>query len=186
MLLSDLLASRGHERWWQCRRWRRTAFSPTLSAAASWTCSTDSCSSSSETEGNSLEHSCQTNAQPLTTAHTRTLLVSAHTVLLSTLPLPSPTSTTAARHSTFDQYSNLVLAGCVERHIQPPHYADEPVGSTILRGENIVLMGALRTRDMAGLTESSLAEVRRLREEERGKGGDEELRLKEDDEFVIY
>ena len=88
--------------------------------------------------------------------------------------------------STFDQYSNVVLDACVERHIQPPHYADEQVGSQILRGENIVLMGALRTREMKGMTQTTVAEVKRLREEERRKGGDEELRLKEDDDFAIY
>lgn len=74
----------------------------------------------------------------------------------------------------------------MERHIQPPHYADEHVGSQILRGENIVLMGALRTREVKGLTATTVAEVKRLREEERRRGGDDELRLKEDDDFAIY
>ena len=88
--------------------------------------------------------------------------------------------------STFDQYSNIVLSGCVERHIQPPHYADEHVGSAILRGENIVLMGALRSRELSGLTATTVQEVKRLREEQRRKEGDDELRLKEDDYFAIY
>ena len=88
--------------------------------------------------------------------------------------------------STFDQYSNVVLSGCVERHFHAPYYADEHVGSQILRGENIVLMGALRTREVKGLTATSVSEVKRLREEERRKGGDDELRLKEDDDFAIY
>ena len=90
--------------------------------------------------------------------------------------------------STFDQYSNVVLEGCVERHIQPPYYADEPVGSQIVRGENIVLMGAVRTRELKGLTATTLHEVQRLREQERSRqqADDEQLRLKEDDDFAIY
>ena len=81
----------------------------------------------------------------------------------------------------------MVLENCIERHFHPPYYADEAVGSQILRGENIVLLGAMRTREVKGLTATTVQEVKKLQEEERKKGGDDELRLKlEDDDFAIY
>ena len=80
-----------------------------------------------------------------------------------------------------------MLHHSVERHILPPYYADEPLGLQILRGENIVLLGSLRTKDMKGLTLTSVQEVKALKEEQRKKGGGEdEMKLREDDDFALY
>jgi hypothetical protein len=81
----------------------------------------------------------------------------------------------------------VVLHHCVERHILPPFYADEPVGLQILRGENIVLLGGLRTRELKGLTQTSVQDIRQKREEQRkAGGGEDDMKLKEDDDFALY
>jgi hypothetical protein len=80
-----------------------------------------------------------------------------------------------------------VLHQCSERHIVPPFYADEMLGTHILRGENIVLMGTLRTRELKGMQATSVDDIKRRMEEEKKKGGGEEMRIKEeDDDFAIY
>ena len=68
-----------------------------------------------------------------------------------------------------------------------PYYADELLGTHILRGENIVLLGGLRSRELLGLQQTSVADIKRRKEEERKKGGGDELRIREDDEeFAMY
>lgn len=44
---------------------------------------------------------------------------------------------------SFDQYSNVVLEGVVERTVAGARYADKRVGLLLLRGENIVLLGEI-------------------------------------------
>ena len=48
---------------------------------------------------------------------------------------------------TFDQFSNIVLEEAVERVVVERAYADVPLGLYIVRGENVVLMGALAAGD---------------------------------------
>eukprot|EP00919_Chromeraceae_sp_WS-2016_P006003 GHVR01014118.1.p1 GENE.GHVR01014118.1~~GHVR01014118.1.p1 ORF type:complete len:139 (+),score=25.91 GHVR01014118.1:30-419(+) len=43
----------------------------------------------------------------------------------------------------FDQYANLMLEGTSERFVDSIYYADIFVGNIIIRGENVVLFGAL-------------------------------------------
>lgn len=92
-------------------------------------------------------------------------------------------------YSTFDQYSNIVLHQCVERVIHVPYYADEHLGTQILRGEHIVLMGTLKHRDMIGMTLTTVADVREKAakdKELKGLTGEEDLRVKDDDDFGLY
>jgi len=42
---------------------------------------------------------------------------------------------------SFDQFSNFVLEACWERTVVGDKYSDESVGTEIVRGENLVLMG---------------------------------------------
>eukprot|EP00897_Mesotaenium_endlicherianum_P003796 jgi/Mesen1/3444/ME000194S02589 len=44
---------------------------------------------------------------------------------------------------SFDQFANVVLEGAVERIIVGEQYCDLPLGLYIIRGENLVLIGAL-------------------------------------------
>ena len=62
---------------------------------------------------------------------------------------------------SFDQFGNLVLARTVERKVFGTTYADKAVGTYILRGENIVLLGEIdpAREDGSGLKQVPLAEV---------------------------
>ena len=82
----------------------------------------------------------------------------------------------------------MVLQHCVERHVLPPFYADESVGLQILRGESIVLLGSLRTKELRGMTAKPVAELKQLKEAARKQqgSGEDEWRMKEDDEFALY
>lgn len=68
---------------------------------------------------------------------------------------------------SFDQFGNLVLSRTVERIIVNTLYADKSVGTFILRGENIVLLGEIDPAKEAagGLTEVSEAEIQKARKE---------------------
>lgn len=47
---------------------------------------------------------------------------------------------------SYDQFANLVMSQVFERHIAGEHYADEPLGLFVVRGENIVFLGEVRLR----------------------------------------
>ena len=68
---------------------------------------------------------------------------------------------------SFDQFGNLVLSHTVERIIVNTLYADKPVGTFILRGENIVLLGEIDSAKEAagGLKQVSEAEIQKARKE---------------------
>jgi U6 snRNA-associated Sm-like protein LSm1 len=76
-------------------------------------------------------------------------------------------------HSTFDQYSTIVLANCIERHIVGNHYCDEPLGLHIIRGDSIILLAPLRSLKMDGkaangqrYTSISLKEILEMKKNE--------------------
>jgi U6 snRNA-associated Sm-like protein LSm1 len=48
---------------------------------------------------------------------------------------------------SFDQFSNIVLEECVERVVVDNCYADVPLGTYVVRGENVVLLGNLGDDD---------------------------------------
>lgn len=64
---------------------------------------------------------------------------------------------------SFDQFGNLVLSKTVERIIVKKLYSDKSVGTYILRGENIVLLGEIDPAKEAegGLTSVSHAEIKK-------------------------
>lgn len=68
---------------------------------------------------------------------------------------------------SFDQFGNLVLSHTVERVIVDKLYADKSVGTFILRGENIVLLGEIDAEKEAagGLQQVSEAEIQKARKE---------------------
>ena len=68
---------------------------------------------------------------------------------------------------SFDQFGNLVLSHTVERLIVDKLYADKSVGTFILRGENIVLLGEIDAEKEAagGLQQVSEAEIQKARKE---------------------
>ncbi len=41
------------------------------------------------------------------------------------------------------QFSNIVLTGCVERIVHGARFADQPIGVSLIRGDNIVLLAEL-------------------------------------------
>ncbi len=47
---------------------------------------------------------------------------------------------------SFDQFANLVLERCVERVIVGVQYAEVHLGLHVVRGENVVLLGAMLSR----------------------------------------
>jgi len=51
---------------------------------------------------------------------------------------------------SFDQFSNIVLEETVERVVVDNQYADVPLGLYVVRGENVVLMGALEGGEAGG------------------------------------
>ena len=66
---------------------------------------------------------------------------------------------------SFDQFGNLVLSHTVERIIVNKLYADKSVGTFILRGENIVLLGEIdpAKESAGGLRSVSEAEIEKER-----------------------
>ena len=42
---------------------------------------------------------------------------------------------------SYDQFANVVLEGARERHVAGGQYADIPLGTMIIRGENIAMFG---------------------------------------------
>jgi len=52
---------------------------------------------------------------------------------------------------SFDQFSNVVLEGSVERIIVDKRYSDIPLGLYVVRGENVVLLGPLDEEKEANL-----------------------------------
>lgn len=71
---------------------------------------------------------------------------------------------------SFDQFSNIVLEEAVERVTVDTSFADLPLGLYIVRGENVVLLGALEGeawRAVAGHTRVSAAEISEMRAAER-------------------
>jgi len=71
---------------------------------------------------------------------------------------------------SFDQFSNIVLEEAVERVTVDTSFADLPLGLYIVRGENVVLLGALEGegwRSVAGHTRVSASEISEMRAAER-------------------
>ena len=66
---------------------------------------------------------------------------------------------------SFDQFSNVVLEGAVERHVVGSQYGDVPLGLYILRGENIVLLGEIddAKEQAMGLEKVSVEEILKAR-----------------------
>jgi len=88
---------------------------------------------------------------------------------------------------TFDQYSNIVLNNSVELLIESPFYAESSIGIQLLRGENIVLLGQLRSKELLGLTLISVEEVKQKKQQKGLEDNrEEELRIKEDEEFGLF
>lgn len=84
---------------------------------------------------------------------------------------------------SFDQYGNVVLEAVAERDMAGAKYADRPVGTVLLRGENLVLIGEIdREREAAAnadgtLVETDAAVVAMLAGEERVRREAERRRL---------
>ncbi|KAG1675445.1 hypothetical protein FOA52_001744 [Chlamydomonas sp. UWO 241] len=64
---------------------------------------------------------------------------------------------------SFDQFANLVLDSATERIIVGDSYCDCPLGLQLIRGENVVLMGAVDPDKEVpeGLTAVSEADIQR-------------------------
>ncbi|CDI86934.1 U6 snRNA-associated Sm-like protein LSm1, putative [Eimeria praecox] len=67
---------------------------------------------------------------------------------------------------SFDQYGNLMLEGCVQRIIVNACYNDIYQGVMIIRGENILLFGAVDESKPSGLESRPLWEVLEMHEEQ--------------------
>ena len=80
---------------------------------------------------------------------------------------PRSSKTLIGELQSFDQFGNLVLSHTVERIIVNTLYADKSVGTFILRGENIVLLGEIDPAKEAagGLKQVSEAEIQKARKE---------------------
>lgn len=65
---------------------------------------------------------------------------------------------------SFDQFANLVLEGSAERVISGTSFADVPLGTHVVRGENVVLLGRLDDGPAGdappGLTRAPAAQVK--------------------------
>lgn len=73
---------------------------------------------------------------------------------------------------SFDQFSNIVLEQCVERVTVDAVYADVPLGTYVVRGENVVILGDLADADagpppLAGHTRVSVEHIRRAQKAEK-------------------
>lgn len=67
---------------------------------------------------------------------------------------------------TFDQFGNLMLERCVQRTIVNTFYADVYLGVMIIRGENILLFGAIDESKHNPLEARPLWEVLEIEEEQ--------------------
>ncbi|KAA0150258.1 hypothetical protein FNF31_07066 [Cafeteria roenbergensis] len=64
--------------------------------------------------------------------------------------------------SSYDQFASVVLEKAVERHHAAGKYADTPVGTFVVRGENIVLIAELdeaKEKAHPALEKASMDEV---------------------------
>ena len=72
---------------------------------------------------------------------------------------------------SYDQFANVVLEGARERHVAGGQYADIPLGTMIIRGENIAMFGEIDEPLFdRRLVPSSLKSVFTLEDEERQVG----------------
>ncbi|CDJ35711.1 U6 snRNA-associated Sm-like protein LSm1, putative [Eimeria mitis] len=67
---------------------------------------------------------------------------------------------------SFDQYGNLMLEGCVQRIIVNTFYNDIYQGVMIIRGENILLFGAVDESKPSPLESRPLWEILQMHEEQ--------------------
>mmetsp|Transcript_48131 Transcript_48131/g.95005 ORF Transcript_48131/g.95005 Transcript_48131/m.95005 type:complete len:137 (-) Transcript_48131:118-528(-) len=68
----------------------------------------------------------------------------------------------------FDQYANLMLEATHERFVEKNFYADHFVGNVIIRGENVVLFGALdeqHEQQSGALKEKPFGEILSMQQE---------------------
>lgn len=90
---------------------------------------------------------------------------------------------------TVDQYSNLVLDNTVERHFCIPKkiYADDTLGTFLVRGDNIVILGDVdeNKEEASGLKGVSLQEVMEARAEIEEEGKEESEDDDDDNDNVI-
>ena len=73
---------------------------------------------------------------------------------------------------SFDQFSNIVLEQCVERVVVEAVYADVPLGTYVVRGENVVILGDLADAEQGpppldGHTRVSVEDIRRAKKAEK-------------------
>mmetsp|Transcript_12658 Transcript_12658/g.43964 ORF Transcript_12658/g.43964 Transcript_12658/m.43964 type:complete len:142 (+) Transcript_12658:3-428(+) len=71
---------------------------------------------------------------------------------------------------SFDQFSNIIMQETVERIVVGDLYADISLGTYIVRGENVVLMGQVDPNlehDMGGLRRVSEAEIKQAQKAEK-------------------
>jgi len=91
---------------------------------------------------------------------------------------------------SFDQYSNIVLHRCVELLVCGSLYAESPLGTHILRGESVVLMGTLSHRQMTGMQMVSVDEVKAQLAKQREASSltqtEEHMRVREEEDFALY
>eukprot|EP01100_Stratorugosa_tubuloviscum_P013880 TRINITY_DN714_c0_g1_i2.p1 TRINITY_DN714_c0_g1~~TRINITY_DN714_c0_g1_i2.p1 ORF type:complete len:131 (-),score=54.41 TRINITY_DN714_c0_g1_i2:374-766(-) len=60
---------------------------------------------------------------------------------------------------SFDQFANLVIESCCERIIIDNCYADYDLGTLIVRGENIVLIGEMSGKENENLQKADLDKI---------------------------
>jgi len=86
---------------------------------------------------------------------------------------------------SFDQYSNLILHQCIELFICGSIYAESPIGTHIVRGESIVLMGMINNRRMKGMEIKSVDEVKRAIQSSQTTI-QEQTTSREEEDYVLY
>lgn len=74
---------------------------------------------------------------------------------------------------SYDQFANVVIQDAVERRHVGRKCVDVPVGMYVLRGDNIVLLGAVDPAREAALTVVSLEEFHELASSELGRAARE-------------
>lgn len=82
---------------------------------------------------------------------------------------------------SYDQFSNLVLENCIERICIQNKYGDLPLGTQLIRGENIQLLGTFQEdrMDMSSKQEVSLQDILLLQKEERLRKEQEEKKIRQ-------
>mmetsp|Transcript_4619 Transcript_4619/g.17437 ORF Transcript_4619/g.17437 Transcript_4619/m.17437 type:complete len:173 (-) Transcript_4619:109-627(-) len=82
---------------------------------------------------------------------------------------------------SYDQFSNLVLENCLERICIKKKYGDLPLGTQLIRGENIHMLGTFQEEKMVNqeFTEVSLEEILMLQKEERLRKEKEEREMRQ-------